>query len=162
MIAATALCVIFHSSGLWILIGGGISARLLPGPVDVVQPPLFVVWPGIFIATGVLAIVTVPSSVLVLGVFSPPLHQGLFGFFLGFLPPRVGLTTVLGLLHVLNCLWQVSVMALYQPPVLGFINPSTPLTGLIIAQVGWLLRNHFLLTILTACALLLPLHALHR
>lgn len=113
---------------------------LLPGPVNVVQPAMFVVWPvssicfemclffsscsliffpqGLFIATGCLAIVT-----------------GLAGVAIGLLPPRLASTSVLCVLHIVNCLWQVAVMSLYQPPVLGFVNPSTALTGLIISQL---------------------------
>ncbi len=57
------------------------------------------------------------------------------GIILGFLPPRLASASVLAVLHILNCLWQVAVMSLYQPPVLGFINPSTALTGLIMTQL---------------------------
>ncbi len=79
---------------------------------------LFLLLQGIFIATGCLALVT-----------------GGTGIVLGFLPPRLASAAFLAVLHMLNCMWQVAVMALYQPPVLGFVNPSTAITGLILAQL---------------------------
>ncbi len=63
-----------------------------------VQPMMFVVWPGIFVATGCLCMAT-----------------GGFGMVLGALPAAsLPSVHILAVLHALNCLWQVSVMALYQ------------------------------------------------
>jgi hypothetical protein len=105
-------------TGLWLLIAGGVSSLLLPGPVNVVQPVIFVVWPGIFVATGCLAMAT-----------------GGFGIVSGFFHAGHGATHILAVLHVVNCLWQIAVMALYQPPALGYVNPSTSVTILILAQL---------------------------
>lgn len=106
-------------TGVFLLVGGCEAMKILPGPVNVVAPPIFVVWPQIYLATGALAIVV-----------------GLAGIGCAFANPSLSFAALVAVLHVVNCVWQIAVMALYSAPVLGFPNPTTAIAGLILSQLA--------------------------
>lgn len=105
-------------TGIFILVAGGCATSVDPGPHRISAPPVFVIYSGIPIATGCLAIAT-----------------GAVGVLATFLPPGGPMALVLIVLTALNCLWQLAVMALYQPPAQGNTVAAVPVAILIISQL---------------------------
>lgn len=105
-------------TGIFILIVGGTVTGIDPGPHAVAAPPVFVIWSGLPIATGCLAILT-----------------GGVGLYVGLIRPSETASLIVLTLTILNYLWQIAVMALYQPPAQGNNVAALPIAVLITSQL---------------------------
>lgn len=106
------------STGIFILVAGCTATAVDPGPHALAAPPVFIIWSGLPIATGCLAIVT-----------------GGVGFLVGLMGPNETASLIVLALTVVNFLWQIAIMSLYQPPAQGNFVAALPIAILIVSQL---------------------------